>query len=57
MARHGPGFGRLDSNTNRNLAHSLAKTGRTLGVRRGRTVFHPGFQFDEDTGQVRHQPC
>lgn len=41
------------SKANRNLAHSLAKKGRILGVRRGRRILYPGFQFDHDTGQVR----
>lgn len=56
-------FGMLDSGqvaeflgasgTNRNLAHSLAKKGHILGVRRGRKSLFPGFQFDADSGEVR----
>jgi hypothetical protein len=56
-------FGMLDSGqvaeflgasgTNRNLAHSLAKKGQILGVKRGRKTLFPGFQFDADSGEVR----
>lgn len=56
-------FGMLDSRqvaeflggsgTNRNLAHGLAKKGRILGVKRGRGILFPGFQFDSRTGEVR----
>ncbi|MCU1518169.1 MAG: hypothetical protein JWQ75_2890 [Pseudarthrobacter sp.] len=41
------------SPSNRNKAHQLAKEGKILGVRRGRGVLYPGFQFDKNLGQVR----
>ncbi|MHA7172889.1 hypothetical protein [Arthrobacter monumenti] len=56
-------FGMLDSGgvaellgsspTNRNRAHALAKEGRILGVKRGRKVLFPGFQFNHEAGEVR----
>ncbi len=56
-------FGLLDSGqvaellgskaTNRNRAHALSKEGRILGIRRGRGILYPGFQFDKDARQVR----
>lgn len=39
--------------TNRNLARSLAKKGRILGIRHGRGILYPGFQFDPVTRAVR----
>lgn len=56
-------FGMLDSGevaellgaspSNRNKAHQLAKDGQILGVKRGRGILYPGFQFDKELGVVR----
>lgn len=39
------------SGTNRNRAHQLAKEGKIIGVKRGRGIVYPGFEFHN--GEVR----
>lgn len=39
------------SGTNRNRAHQLAKDGKIIGVKRGRGIVYPGFEFEH--GEVR----